>query len=190
VSARLAVYGGSFDPPHVAHVLVAAWALTMGEVDAVMVLPTLQHALGKTAGASFEQRVVMCQHAFACLHSVQVDPLEQALGAPSRTYNLLMALAERHPGAQLRLVIGADIVAELPRWYRFEDVTRIAPPLVVGRAGFSAPEGTALVMPEVSSTRIRAAVAAGESVDAWVPASVRDYILEHGLYGARGGSPE
>ena len=46
MSPRLAVYGGSFDPPHIAHVLVAAWALSMGDVDAVLVLPTLEHALG------------------------------------------------------------------------------------------------------------------------------------------------
>jgi nicotinate-nucleotide adenylyltransferase len=188
MSARLAVYGGSFDPPHIAHVLVASWALAMGEVDSVIVLPTLEHALGKTAGASFEQRLAMCERAFACLRGVQVSGLEQTLGTPSRTYKLLLALGEQHPGAQLRLVIGADIVAELPRWFRYEDITRMAPPLVVGRAGYSPPDGTQLVMPEVSSTRIRAALAAGEPVGAWVPASVRAYIAEHGLYGSSRGA--
>ena len=83
MSARLAVYGGSFDPPHIAHVLVASWALAMGEVDSVIVLPTLEHALGKTAGASFEQRLAMCERAFACLRGVQVSGLEQTLGTPS-----------------------------------------------------------------------------------------------------------
>jgi len=189
MSARLAVYGGSFDPPHIAHVLVASWALSMGEVDAVLVLPTLEHALGKTAGATFEQRVAMCERAFACLNGVTVSGIEQTLGAPSRTYKLLMALREQHPDAQLRLVIGADIVAELPRWHRHEDIVRMAPPLVVGRAGYSPPDGTQLVMPEVSSTRVRAALAAGESVEAWVPASVRAYIREHDLYGASGDAP-
>jgi nicotinate-nucleotide adenylyltransferase len=184
VSTRIAVYGGSFDPPHIAHVLVASWALAMGEVDAVLVLPTFEHALGKTAGASFEQRMTMCQRAFACLSGVTVSGIEQTLGAPSRTYKLLLALQEQHPGATFRLVIGADIVAELPRWYRSEDILRMAPPLVVGRAGYSRPDDPQLVMPEVSSTRIRAALAAGEPVDAWVPAHVREYVTEQGLYGA------
>ena len=186
MSARVAVYGGSFDPPHIAHVLVASWALAMGEVDAVLVLPTFEHALGKTAGARFEQRMAMCERAFACLRGVTVSGIEQTLGAPSRTHKLLLALSEQHPHASFRLVIGADILPELPRWYRSEDVLRMAPPLVVGRAGYSPSDGSQLVMPEVSSTRIRAAVAAGEPVDAWVPASVRDYIAEHGLYGAAG----
>lgn len=189
MSPRLAVYGGSFDPPHIAHVLVAAWALSMGDVDGVLVLPTFEHALGKRAGATFDQRMAMCERAFACLSGVTVSGIEQTLGAPSRTYKLLLALHEQHPGAELRLVVGADIVAELPRWYRSEDVLRMAPPLVVGRAGYSPPDGAQLVMPEVSSTRVRASLAAGESVEAWVPASVRAYIREHDLYGTTGDAP-
>lgn len=184
VSVRIAVYGGSFDPPHIAHVLVASWALAMGEVDRVLVLPALKHALGKSAGASFEQRLAMCELAFETLPGVAVDPLERELGAPSRTYNTLQALGERHPGARFRLVIGADILGETERWYRWDDIAALAPPLVVGRAGYSAPDSRQVVMPEVSSTRIRACLAHGESVDTWVPAAVRGHIERHGLYRA------
>lgn len=198
VTERVAVYGGSFDPPHIAHVLVAAWALAMGEVDRVLVLPTFSHALGKASGATFEQRMAMCELAFAALRGVAIDPLEQQLGAPSRTYNTLLALRDRDPRATFRLVIGADILEETHRWYRWEDIAELAPPLVVGRGGYTAAgasdEGAQgepprprepaelLVMPEVSSTRVRAAIARGASVDAWVPAAVRRYVRQHGLY--------
>ncbi|MCA9576031.1 MAG: nicotinate (nicotinamide) nucleotide adenylyltransferase [Polyangiales bacterium] len=184
MSERIAVYGGSFDPPHIAHVLVAAWALSMGEVDRVLVLPTLAHALGKSAGASFEQRVSMCERAFAALPGASVDTLERELGAPSRTLHTLEALRRRHPSASFRLVIGSDILRETHRWFRWEDVASLAPPLVVGRAGYVTDDEASLVMPEVSSSRIRAALLEGESVDSWVPAEVRAFIGAHGLYGA------
>lgn len=184
MSERIAVYGGSFDPPHIAHVLVAAWALSMGEVDRVLVLPALEHALGKSAGASFEQRVAMCERAFAALPGATVDPLEQELGAPSRTFHTLEALRRRHPTASFRLVIGSDILSETHRWFRWDDVAALAPPLLVGRAGYVNAGEASLVMPEVSSSRIRSALAAGEDVTAWVPASVLAFIGAHALYAA------
>jgi nicotinate-nucleotide adenylyltransferase len=159
-------------------------------VDRVLVLPTLEHALGKSAGATFAQRVRMCELAFESLSAVSVDSLEQALGAPSRTFNTLRALRERLPDASFRLVIGADILTETHRWHRWDDIATLAPPLVVGRAGYGdgsaasdSDSGTGrIVMPAVSSTRIRAALAQGGSVDAWVPAAVRAFIAERGLY--------
>jgi nicotinate-nucleotide adenylyltransferase len=159
----------------------------MGEVDRVLVLPTLKHALGKSAGATFAQRVRMCELAFNCLGAVTVDSLEETLGAPSRTYNTLHALRQRLPDARFRLVIGADILGETDRWHRWADIAALAPPLVVGRAGYDAGNEGRVVMPEVSSTRIRGALARSECVDEWVPAQVRAFIAEQGLYAPEAG---
>ena len=186
MAERIAVYGGSFDPPHIAHVLVAGWALAMGEVDRVLMIPTYDHALGKEAGADFEERATMCELATASLRGVEVDRIEAERGGTSRTFETLTALAERHPGASFRLVIGSDILDETPRWYRWDEVATLAPPLVVQRMGYvRADDPRVPTMPEVSSTAVRGALATGDSVVShWVPAAVLSYVRGRGLYGA------
>ncbi len=193
MTLRIAVYGGSFDPPHIAHVLVAAWARAIGHVDRVLVIPTLEHALGKEPGATFEQRFAMCELAMSGLRGVEVDAIERDLGGPSRTFVTLEALAERYAGsggATFRLIVGADILGETDRWYRWPDVAALAPPLVVGRRGYPAPDGLSVEMPEVSSTRVRQAFAScegpgdphDEALGAWLPHAVRAYADAHALY--------
>ncbi|MCB9622700.1 MAG: nicotinate (nicotinamide) nucleotide adenylyltransferase [Polyangiales bacterium] len=180
----LAVFGGSFDPPHVAHVLVAAWAHATAGADRVLVVPAGAHPFGKKS-ASFEDRVAMCERAFAGLDFVEVDPIEASLtreGEKLYTLHVLEALAARHPDAQLRLVVGADVLAQTARWHRWDAIEKLAPPLVVGRGGYPLPPESPYAMPEVSSTDVRARLAAGEPTDALLPPSVRAYALERGLY--------
>ena len=179
----IAVFGGSFDPPHVAHVLVACWARAAGGVDRVLVIPTYAHAFGKKSVA-YEARRTMAKLAFADLPFVAIDDTERDLGGESRTFHTLESLAKRHPGDSFRLVIGADILAETDRWYRWDDVARLAPPLVVGRGGYPLPPECPLEMPEVSSTQLREDIAAGVSITGRVPSPVIDYIEAHGLYRA------
>ena len=177
----LAVFGGSFDPPHVAHVLVACWARTAGGVDRVLVVPTYQHAFGKQSVA-YEDRREMARLAFADLPFVTIDDTERTLGGESRTFHTLNALAEAYPDDTFRLVIGADILADTDRWYRWDEVARLAPPLVVGRGGYPLPPECPLEMPEVSSTELRADIAAGRSIAGRVPRPVLEYIEARGLY--------
>ena len=92
------------------------------------------------------------------------------------------ALSERHPKDQFVLIIGADILAERDRWHKWDELECTVPFFVVGREG--EPGGSAVRMPAVSSSDVRARLAAGESVDEAVPASVVDYIRQHKLYEA------
>lgn len=177
----MAVFGGSFDPPHVAHVLVACWARAAGGVDRVLVIPTFKHAFGKKS-AAYNHRFAMCELAFADLPFVRIDDTERQLGGESRTFHTLEALAKRNPGDSFRLVIGADILGDTERWFRWDDVARIAPPLVVGRGGYPLPPECPLEMPEVSSTQLRTDIGEGTSVDGRIPTPVANYIREHGLY--------
>ncbi|MAQ19547.1 MAG: nicotinate (nicotinamide) nucleotide adenylyltransferase [Sandaracinus sp.] len=189
MSERIAVYGGSFDPPHVAHVLVACWARVSGDVDRVLVVPTFEHAFGKRS-APYEDRVTMCERAFGLVAGCEVSRIEEELGA-SRTLPVLQALHERHPGARFRLVIGTDILPDTPKWHRWDEVARLAPPLVVGRAGHEPPadllaehglDALPLTMPELSSTEVRRRLGAGESVTGMVPTAVAEYVRDRGLY--------
>lgn len=185
---RVAVFGGSFDPPHVAHVLAAEYVLSTGEVDRVLVLPVFEHAFGKPL-APFMHRVAMTRLAMAGESGVEVSALEESLGAPSRTLQLLERLQALHPDWVCRLVVGADVLTETAKWHRFDDVVRLAPLLVLGRVGVARADAPAPVLPDVSSREIRKRLAtvSGKAADdaellRLVPRAVLEYIDEHGLY--------
>lgn len=181
---NVAVFGGSFNPPHVAHVLACALVLAVEPVDRVLVVPTFQHPFGKPL-APFAERVAMCELAFEGLTAVGVSPIEQELGGESRTLRLVEQLTARQPTWKLRLVIGADILVEAPRWKGFDEIARLAPPIVLGRSGFEAQAGPTL-LPEVSSTAVRDAIARGawEEARRVVPRRVLEHVKARGLYGA------
>jgi len=185
----IAVYGGSFDPPHVAHVLVACWARVSAGVDRVIVVPAWRHAFEKRS-APYEDRVRMCELAMAPLDGVEVSRVERVI-QESRTLHVLEALQQAHPDATLRLVIGTDILPSTPRWHRWDAVAALAPPLLVGRRGYPADEAMLaahrldeppLTMPELSSTEVRQRLGSGESVAGRVPTAVAEYAHERKLY--------
>lgn len=181
---EVAVFGGSFNPPHVAHVLAAAYVLSCRELDHLLVIPTFQHPFSK-ALASFADRIAMCRLAFRDLARVEISSLEEQLGGESRTVRTLEHLQATHPEWQMRLVVGADVVHELDRWWSPERVKQLAPPLVLGRLGVAPPPGyedAPCVLPEVSSTAIRTAFARGDSPTDLVPSAVIDYARARGLY--------
>ena len=178
---ELGVLGGSFDPPHLAHVMLALFGLSAAGLERVVVAPTFLHAFGKPL-SDFDHRLRMCELAFEQLPAVEVSPIERELGGVSRSLRLIEALGARHPGHRLRLLVGSHILGERARWQDFDQICARAPLLVAGRPGFGGAQH-ALTLPEISSSEIRAALARGEDTDAWLPAKVRAYIAAHGLYG-------
>ena len=178
---QIAVYGGSFNPPHVAHAMVAAWLLWTRRAEQVWLVPVFRHAFegrhGKTL-APFDQRVAWCRALAADVDSrVRVQPIEAELPTPSYTIDTLRALASRHPQHRLRLVIGADVVPQLPQWRSWPEIAASFEPVVVGRGGHSAPDGRETVdFPEVSSTDIRRRIAAGLRVDHLLTARVAELM--------------
>jgi len=179
---RVAIYGGSFDPPHLGHVLSVAWTLSATEVDEAWIIPTWKHVFDKEHGASFEQRLSMCELAFAALRGVEISDIERRLGGVSRTLDTLDALEAEHPEAVFRLLIGADVLPTTDRWYQWEEVAKIAPPLVIGRQGYPVPEGCPISIPNINSTDIRSALANAADVRGLVPTAVINHIRSHGLY--------
>lgn len=190
MGGTVAIFGGSFNPPHVAHQLAALVVLETEPVSALWMVPTWRHAFGKSL-APFDDRLAMCQLAARALGPrVQVSDIERELGQaaagagaaprPSRTFDTLEALRARHPDLGFRLVVGQDILAERDAWHRWDDVCRLAPLIVLGRAG--TPDAGPLALPDISSTEVRARVARGESALPLVPRTVMDYIAQRGLY--------
>ncbi len=186
VAARqqIAIYGGSFDPPHVAHVLTVAWLISATAVDEVWIAPVALHPLGKHP-SRFSDRLALCALAFSLFGKcVRVIDDENRPGGSGRTLDLLLHLQSQHPSVDFRFVLGTDQVAQRHRWHRFDEVMRLAPPIVVGRPGFAGAEQLmpTIELPAVASTTLRAALRAGESVDGLVPKSVLAYIETHWLY--------
>lgn len=185
-SARtVAVYGGSFDPPTVAHVLAATWVLTKGGAERLLVVPTFLHPFGKPL-AAFDARLRMCEAAFRHLGPlVTVDPIERDLGGTSYTARTLEALHARDPEARLLLVLGTDAWARRSEWHRLEDVLRLATPYVLGRDGEPDPEGVEVPvhLPAVSSTAVRDRLARGLPVEHLVPPGALAIARAEALYG-------
>jgi nicotinate-nucleotide adenylyltransferase len=178
----IALFGGSFNPPHLAHEMICLYVLETEPVDRVLVVPAHQHAFEKQL-ADFEDRYNMCRLAMAMFGDrVEVSRVEQELGGESRTLRTLERLRRDRPRASWRLVIGTDILADTDSWHRWEDVVKLAPPIVVGRGGYRNDSDCPVVIPDFSSTEVRARVARGDDAVPLVSRAVMDYIAERGLY--------
>jgi len=176
---RIAVYGGSFNPPHVAHQMALAYVLATARVDEVWMLPTFKHPFEKQL-VPFGDRVKMCELAASPFKAVRVSRVEEELGGDSYTLRTMKALRERHPDHRFSLVIGADLVAERERWHGWPELKELVPFIVVGREG--SPDTGGIALPAVSSTIVRQRLVSGEPVDNLLAADVLDYIRARGLY--------
>jgi nicotinate-nucleotide adenylyltransferase len=184
---RVAIYGGSFNPPHVAHQLAALYVLETQPVDELWFVPCFKHPFEKSL-ESFEDRLEMCRRAAAALGPrARVSDCEGRLGGESRTLRTVTALRTENPGIELALIIGADLVRELPSWYGSAELQRLVRFIVVGRGGFEGGVGPA--MPAISSSEVRERLRTGQPVDALVPRSVLDYVRERKLYGSAESQP-
>lgn len=199
---RLGIFGGSFDPVHSGHLLLAQCCAEQARLDEVWLVPAAHQPL-KPSGprASDRHRLAMLQHACESHSKFKVSTLEIDRGGVSYSVDTLAAIDEQLPEATLFFLLGADALAELGKWHRPEEICRLAIPLVVHRAGEPAPNFEALrefvsaeryeeivqhqiEMPPtpISSSEIRRRIAAGDDWQSLVPANVAEYIERHELY--------
>jgi len=195
---RIGVFGGAFDPPHLAHVALVRSAIDALQLDEVRVLPTGQawHRPGSLTDAA--HRLAMTRLAFAALPKVVVDEREILRAGPSYTVDTLSEIAAEHPGARLYLLIGDDQRRSLAAWHRIGDIARLA--IICGAArdpqvaawpadasldaGAVGPEVQPLPMPlmPISATDIRERLSRQADVATLVAPAVERYIHEHHLY--------
>lgn len=208
---RIGVLGGSFDPPHVGHVVLAQDAINELQLDRLFVIPTSTQPLKGRHRSSAADRVAMARLAFRGLDRVEVDTLEVDRGGISYTVDTLRALRLRYPAATLLLLLGADAVRALGEWREPAAVVDLAELVVLQRGSdVHAPGSTPSAAGEgdggagiehtiagvgvvrarrlsgrridVSSTEIRARINAGHSITGFVTDGVAQYIIESGLY--------
>ncbi|MFN3202173.1 MAG: nicotinate (nicotinamide) nucleotide adenylyltransferase [Bradymonadia bacterium] len=198
--ARVAVYGGAFNPPHLAHVFTVSALLSRSDVDEVWVMPAYGHVFGKHM-AAFEERVEMLQATFEGFGGapVKISEFEGERKGISRTYDTLEALEHAHPEHAFMWVMGADNLTESHRWHRFDELVARWQVIVFGRPGHEA----ALqhfaqapwclpgpVLTGISSTLLRNALASGgpEETLRWLPPQIRQQAQE--IYGRLASPPE
>lgn len=184
-SPAVGILGGSFSPPHIGHVLAAHYALMRWPLKKILVVPSFSHPFGKPL-PPFDHRLAMCRLAFAHLKDfVEICDVERDLGGVSYTVETVRELTKRNPDERYRLIVGGDILPDLPKWRQIEELTHLAPMLVIPRAkdgqvlGGRPDEGA---LPDVDSTAIRAKLQAGEMPVGTVPEHVMAYIRENDLY--------
>lgn len=177
---RVAVYGGSFDPPHVGHLMVAAWLRWTNQADEVWLVVSRDHPFGKDS-APFALRMQWCRAAVVDLEGIEASDIEATLPSPQYTLDTLEALQRAHPTDTFRFVMGSDLLRTTPRWKGWDAIVDRFAPIVVARSGHleGADALAGPVFPEVSSTTIRARLRRGSSVEGLVPHRVRDLVVQH-----------
>lgn len=188
---RIGLFGGSFDPVHLGHLLVAQAAREELELDRLYFIPAAQSPFKPerrpTAAA---ERLRLLRLALAGKTWCEIDEQEIRRGGVSYTIDTVRDYTARFAGGQLFYLIGADHVSQLPKWRDAEELSRLAQFVVIPRPG----QGEAPFPPPfrgrtltgfplgVSSSQIRARIKAGLSIDALVPAAVAEAIRNNGLY--------
>jgi len=185
---RTAIFGGTFDPIHTAHLVVAREAAETFSLDRVLFIPAANPPL-KDAGASYEDRYNMVE--LACAGEPRFVPsrLEDGHGSGNaKSYSIHTIERVKAANGEVFFIIGADAFAEIQSWYRWQDVLNAVDFIVVARPGhvYTCPPGARVhrletVALPVSSSEIRQALARGEMPHE-LPIAVGDYIRDHRLY--------
>jgi len=195
---RVGILGGTFNPPHVAHLVCASEAHDQLGLDVVVLVPTAQPphtSVPDDPGA--EHRAVMCELAVRDDERLRVSRIELERAGPSYTVDTLSTLHERDPEDDLTFIVGGDMAHSLPTWHEPEGILGLARLAVAeraevrraditerlaGLAGADRVDFFAMPRLDVSSSDLRRRVAAGRSIRYLVPDAVIEYIGEHDLY--------
>jgi nicotinate-nucleotide adenylyltransferase len=185
---RLGVLGGTFDPPHVGHLLAASDAFEALELDRLLLVPAASHVFkGQSVGATPQQRLDMLALLVGDDARFGIDAIEIERQGLSYTVDTLMDLARRYPDAERYFLIGEDLVDQIRTWRSPERIEELAEIIVLSRGEETQTAkrsfrrlGTRRV--DVSSTEIRDRARAGLSLHGFVPDGVAAYIRDAGLY--------
>jgi nicotinate-nucleotide adenylyltransferase len=197
---RVALFGGSFDPPHHGHIAIATAAADAFELDSVLFAPTGHQPLKpEGASASFDDRLAMVELVCAQDPRFVVSNLDSPRpdGMPNYTVETLTTLKEMMPEAKLFNLVGADSFLDLPRWHLPERLLELAEWIVVSRPGFPIGSLSELgftpnqrgrihllqtVQEDVAATNLRERLEAADPCSDLLPSSVVGYIRAHRLY--------
>lgn len=188
---RIGVLGGTFDPPHLAHLIVASEACAALSLDVVLFVPA-GDPWQKHASATPEQRYAMTELATEGDARFRASRIDIDRGGPTYMVDTLMQLGSEFAGAELFCILGSDAIAGMHTWNRAEQLAGLATFIGVARPGHALNQPTLkgvtvdfVSVPhlEISSTDVRRRISDNQPIRYLVPDSVADYISTHNLFG-------
>lgn len=186
---KVGILGGTFNPPHVGHLMMAEQVKDQLDLDKIFFMPTAQpphSSVTKTTIAS-EKRVQMLELATMNNSDFEIERYEVDKGGKNYTYDTMKALIELYPTVDFYFIVGGDMIADMPTWYRIDELIELVQFVGVNRPSYSVETEYPIIMVDIpmidiSSSTIRKKVAMNCSIKYLVPEDVRNYIVLEGLY--------
>ena len=184
---KIAILGGTFNPPHLGHLIIASEVQSQLNFDEVWFMPNQEPPHKEsTIGVSSAQRLEMVQRAIADNPLFKIQKIELERTGRSYTFDTMKILSEKYD-ADFYFIIGADMIEYLPKWYKIEELVKLVTFIGVNRPDYDQQSTYPIILLdvpniEISSCKIRKKVKMGKSIRYFVPNSVMEYIEENGLY--------
>jgi len=187
---KIGILGGTFNPPHIGHLIVANEVKQALGLDEVRLMPTAVPPHKTAPGdATAEQRLLMVELAVMAIDGLNVSDFEVKRGGVSYTFDTMHQLTEIESESEFHFIIGGDMIDLLPKWHRIEELVTLVNFVGVGRPGTDATTEYPIIMVdipqiELSSTLIRQRITQNGTVQLLIPPAVEAFIRKEGLYGS------
>ena len=186
---KVGILGGTFNPPHIGHLIIAEQVRDQLDLDKIVFLPTAEppHSSIDKKTISSDIRVELLELAIQTNSNFEMELYEVEKGGKNYTYNTMKALVDLYPAVDFYFIIGADMIEDLPTLYEIDKLVELGQFVGVNRPGYEAETDYPLIMVDVplvdiSSSAIRKKVAQGCTIQYLVPEDVQNYIEREGLY--------
>lgn len=187
---RIGIFGGTFDPPHIGHMIIAKEVQQTCRFDEVWFIPTNDPPHKKQVNATAKDRYAMVQEMIQAEPTWKVLDIEIKREGPSFTIDTIIDLQKMYPSNHFYFIIGADMVEYLPKWHKIDELIQRISFICVNRPNHTLESPypiTEVRVPliDISSTMIRDRLMAGRSPHYFLEKHVHEYLKEHQLYGYR-----
>lgn len=186
---KVGILGGTFNPPHMGHLVIAEQVKSQLDLDKILFMPTAKppHSSAEKVTISSDIRVHMLDLAIMDNPDFDLELYEVEQGGKNYTYNTMKALIEMYPTVDFYFIVGSDMIADMPTWYRIDDLVNLVQFVGVKRPGYIVESEYPIILVDVpqtsiSSSLVRSKVAQDCSIKYLVPAAVEEYIALEGLY--------
>jgi nicotinate-nucleotide adenylyltransferase len=190
---RIGIVGGTFNPPHLGHLIIANEVLNALDLEEIRFMPNhVPPHKERLKNITDDERIRMLSLSIEDHPQFKLETIEMERSGPSYTYDTIMQLKKREPQTDFHFIIGADMIEYLPKWYKIDELVNQVTFVGVNRPSHSSETGYPIIhidIPEInlSSTLIRERLSENRSVKYLLKDSVLDYIKEMKLYGAKKG---
>lgn len=186
---KVGILGGTFDPPHYGHLIIAQEVLDTLELDEIWFMPTNIPPHKKEAASDSNDRINMIEEAISGHSNFSVQPIELNRNGPSYTYDTIKLLSDMYPKHVFYFIIGGDMVEYLPKWYQINQLISMVKFVGVNRPGYTLSTEYPIITVEtpqldISSSELRRRFKNKLSTRYFLPDNVRNYIKEKHLYGS------